>query len=109
MWCEEILKADFDFPHKDFISISKLVTSYGLSWGQTRKTCIRLLELENTIVLAKSPKEPISKIHTLLLYSDSSGYDSLKSLGERDLEVTFNPVDWDKICSGVFSEMSLNL
>ena len=54
---------------------------------------MRLSELENTIVLTKSPKGLISKIYTSLLYSDSSGYDSLKLLWERDLEVTFNPVD----------------
>lgn len=39
---------------------------------------------------------------TSLLYTDSSHYDSLKLLWERDLEVTFNPVNWDKICSQVF-------
>lgn len=65
-------------------------------------THTRLSELENTIVLAKSPKGLISKIYTSLLYTDSSHYDSLKLLWESDLEVTFNPVDWDKICSQVF-------
>lgn len=63
---------------------------------------MRLSELENIILLPKSPKGLISKIYTSLIYSDSSGYDSLKLLWESNLEVTFNPVDWDKICSGVF-------
>lgn len=63
---------------------------------------MRLSELENIIVQRKSPKGLISKIYISLLYSDSSDHDSLKLLWERDLEVTFTPVDWDKICSGIF-------
>ncbi|KAI3373059.1 hypothetical protein L3Q82_006407 [Scortum barcoo] len=60
-------------------------TVYG-SLLRTSKLRMRVSELENTIVLAKSPKGLISKIYASLLYSDSSGYDSLKLLWERDLE-----------------------
>lgn len=63
---------------------------------------MRLSELENTIIQTNSSKGLISKIYTSLLYSESSGYDSLKLLWGRDLEVTFTLVDWDKIFSGIF-------
>lgn len=44
----------------------------------------------------------ISKCYALLAYSDSSVYDSLKPLWERDLGVLFNSDDWTKICDGIF-------
>ena len=95
------IRVDFNIPHKDFykhLQIRHFIGSL-LRAGRIR---MRLSELENTVVLAKSPKGLISKIYTSLLYSDSSGYDSLKLLWQRDLEVTFSRVDWDKNCSGVF-------
>ena len=95
------IRAGFNVPHKDFYKYLQIRHFIG-SLLKTGGIRMRLSELDNTIVLAKSPKGLISKIYTSLLYSDSSGCDSLKLLWERDLEVTFAPVDWDKICSGIF-------
>lgn len=99
----EQIRADFNITHKYFQTYLQICHFVGslLRAGGTH-TSIRLSELENTIVLAKSPKGLISKIYTSLLYTDSSHYDSLKLLWESDLEVTFNTVDWDKICSQFF-------
>ena len=95
------IRADFNIPHKDFYKYLQIRHSI-VSLSRTGGIRVRLSELENTIVLAKFPKGLISKVYTSLLYSDSSDYDSLKLLWERNLEVAFNRVDWDKICSGVF-------
>lgn len=67
---------------------------------------MKLPELENATVSAKSLKGIISEIYALRLYSDSSSYDSLKLLWERDLLVTFSSEDWIKIYNGIFPKCS---
>ena len=58
--------------------------------------------MEETIILTKVLKGATSKYYALLAHSDSSAYDSLKSLWEQDLGVSFNPAVWTKICEGIF-------
>lgn len=97
----EQIRADFDISHKDFYKYLQIRHFVG-SLLRSGKIRMRVSELKNTIVQTKSPKGLISKIYISLLYSDSLGFDSLKLLWECDLEVTFTPVDWVKICSGIF-------
>jgi len=61
-----------------------------------------LSELKETIMSVNSFKGLISRLYTLLAYSDSSVYDSLKPLWERDLGVQFGPDNWTRICDGIF-------
>lgn len=98
--CEEI-RADFDIAHEDFLSISKFVTLWVLFWGQAdpHKTVWTGQHWSFGQIFQRN--DGMARVASLL-YSNSSGYDSLKLLWERDLEVTFNHVDWDKICRGVF-------
>ena len=93
----EQIRADFNIPHKDFYKYLQIRHFIG-SLLRTGKIRMGLSEFENTIILAKSPKKLMFH-YSILKFS---GYDFLKPLWERDLEVTFNPIDWDKICSGVF-------
>ena len=63
---------------------------------------MKLLQLEDVMISAKSFQGIISKFYDLQLFSDNSAYDPLKLLWERDLGVAFSSADWTKICNGVF-------
>ena len=97
----EQIRKDFDIPCKDFFKYLQ-IRHFVESLVRKNEIRLELSELESAMLSAKSFKGLISKIHSLLLYSVSSAYDSLKPLWERDLEVTFSSADWTKICNGIF-------
>lgn len=63
---------------------------------------MKLPELEDVMIPAKSFQGIILKFFDLQLYPDTSAYEPLKLLWERDLGVTISSADWTKICNGVF-------
>lgn len=79
----EQIRANFDISNKD-LYISPNSALFKVS--REDRIRMKLSKMEKILIQTKSPKGLISKIYILLLYSESSGYDSLK-LWEQDLKV----------------------
>uniref|UniRef100_A0A3Q3H395 Reverse transcriptase domain-containing protein n=2 Tax=Kryptolebias marmoratus TaxID=37003 RepID=A0A3Q3H395_KRYMA len=97
----EQIKADFNISNRDFYKYLQ-IRHFVNSLRRTGALRTRLSELENIIVMTKSPKGLISKIYSLLSGSDSSAYDAMKLVWEHDLGLKFDLADWEEICIGIF-------
>lgn len=71
------------------------------------KLCLQHKEIEKWLISAKGLKGKISYIYAILTYASQSSCGSLKSVWERDLEVTFTLVEWSEVLQRNFNSSVL--